>query len=235
MSILTQGLPRFCRRALEVLLPNSCLLCGLDSEAILCPSCFGDLPRLSADRCPRCAEPTQGSEICGSCLRQPRHFDATTALYRYEFPVDQLIHVFKYEGRLALGHWFARQLAEALAGHGYDRIIPMPLHPVRLAERGFNQSGEIARTLGRLLHVPLDQGSCHRTRANLPQAGLPLGERVANVRGIFECTADLSGLRILLVDDVMTSGATLDECSRILKIHGASHIGIAVVARALRN
>lgn len=235
MSILTQGLFRFCRNALEGCLPNSCLLCGSDSTSLLCPGCMADLPLLPAARCPQCCEPTARGERCGHCLAQPPHFDGATAFYRYDFPLDRLIHAFKYGGQLSLAAWFGRQLADAVTGRGFDRIIPMPLHPSRLRERGFNQSGEIARVVGHQLGISLDVWSCCRSRPNPPQAELPLTQRAANVRGVFECIADLSGQRILLIDDVMTSGATLNECARVLKLHGASSVEAAVVARALRS
>lgn len=235
MSILTQGIRLLCRKAAAACLPNACLMCGGDSEAVVCPDCRADLPLLPPARCPCCAEPTSRGERCGNCLARPPHFDRATAAYRYDFPLDRLIHGLKYGGQLALAGWFGHQLAGALAGERADRLIPLPLHPLRLQERGFNQSGEIARAISRRLSIPLDLDICRRTRPTSPQAGLPIGERAANIRGAFECIADLSGERILLVDDVMTSGATLNECARILKLHGAASIGVAVVARALRN
>jgi predicted amidophosphoribosyltransferase len=109
------------------------------------------------------------------------------------------------------------------------------LHPDRLRERGFNQSAEIARAVSRQTGIPLALASLVRTRPTPPQAALPLKERAGNVRGAFECGADLAGRRVLLVDDVMTSGATLRECARVLKLHGAATITVAVVARALRQ
>lgn len=232
MSILTQGIRRFGQKALAAWLPNSCLLCGGDAGAILCPGCISDLPILDGPGCRCCAEPGVAGELCGHCLAQAPHFDETTALYRYDFPLDRLIHAFKYRNRLALAAWFGDALGNALAGRRFDRIIPLPLHPARLRERGFNQSGEIARVMSRHLAVPLDLDSCRRWRPTLPQAELSIKDRGANVRGAFECTADLAGGRILLVDDVMTSGATLNECARVLKLHGAAAVETAVVARA---
>ena len=235
MSILTQGLRRLCRKALDAVLPNFCLLCGADAPDLLCPGCQADLPELPYARCPRCCEPTFEGEHCGRCLSDPPSFDTATALYRYDFPLDRLVHALKYGGRMPLAGWFGGLLAQALAGRHFDSIIPLPLHPSRLRERGFNQSGEIARVVGRRLGLAVDIGSCRRWRPNAPQAGLPLSERAANVRGAFECVTDLSGQQVLLIDDVMTSGATLGECARMLKLHGAARVEVAVVARALRN
>lgn len=235
MSILTQALRRFGEKALKISLPNSCLLCGNDSSALLCPGCVEDLPLQDASCCPRCAEPITHGACCGHCLREPPHFDATTALYRYDFPLDRLIHALKYGGQLALAAWFGERLTTALRGRSFDLLLPMPLHPERLQTRGFNQAAEIARTIGRHLALPVALEACQRSRPTCSQAQLPLQDRRANVRGAFQCAADLSGKRILVIDDVMTSGATLSECARTLKLHGAAHVEAAVVARALRN
>ena len=111
----------------------------------------------------------------------------------------------------------------------------MPLHPARLRARGFNQSLEIARPLGRALGIPVAPDGLIRTRATPPQAELPLKERARNVRGAFEYRGELAGQRVLLVDDVMTTGSTLREAARILALHGAGPITVAVAARALRR
>lgn len=218
------------------LLPNNCLLCaGLAGDALLCPDCQNDLPALPAKQCPCCGEQTTHGERCGACLKQASHFAGVYALYRYAFPLDRLIQALKYQHRLPLAAWFGSQLAELVPAGEHDRIIPLPLHPSRLRERGFNQAMEIARTLGRCLNLPVDHDSLQRCRATPPQAALPLKERHGNVRGAFACGNDLSGCRILLVDDVLTSGATADECARVLALHGATSIHVAVVGRALKG
>lgn len=240
MSILPQALTdavgRISRQLRDGLLPSSCLLCGGDAPVpILCPACTADLPLLPAPRCPHCAEPTTHGERCGRCLADPPHFDATVALYRYDFPMDRLVHALKYGHQLAVAGWCGGRLADALAGRPVDRVLALPLHRDRLRQRGFNQSAEIARSLGRHLGMPVDGTSLHRSRATAPQAELALKERAGNVRCAFECGADLSGQRLLLIDDVMTSGATLREAARVLKLHGAAAVTAAVVARAVKN
>ncbi|MGE5385681.1 MAG: ComF family protein [Betaproteobacteria bacterium] len=219
---------------LDACLPPSCLLCGADSQCALCAACAADLPLL-APGCPQCAEPTTHGERCGRCLTHPPHFDATIAAFRYAFPVDRLMHAFKYAGELALAGWFSRKLVEHIEDRAFHTILPMPLHPHRLQERGFNQAAELARHIGKSLKVSVDIAACHRRRPTTSQADLPFNKRSANVRGAFECSADLGGLDILLIDDVMTTGATLDECARTLKLHGAKSVTVAVVARALRD
>lgn len=235
VSILPDVLSAIGRRVLDCALPQSCLLCGIDSPDLLCDACRGDLPTLPQARCPQCAEPTAHGERCGRCLNHPMHFEKTYAVFRYDFPVDRLVHALKYGHQLALGGWFGRRLADSLQEVEADCILPLPLHPERLKERGFNQAAEIARALGALCKMPVRSDLLDRRQATAPQAGLPLDQRHANVRGVFECRHDLTGSRILLVDDVMTSGATLDEAARTLKLHGAERVEVAVVARALRN
>ncbi len=233
MRILTQS-AELIRRALDKLLAQDCLLCAANSgAAILCPACANDLPRLPAPHCPQCALPTPLGERCGRCLRQPPHYDATLAVFCYDFPVDKLIQSFKYAHRLALGAYFGRQLATLAQGCAADLLIPLPLHRQRLRERGFNQALELARPVGQICGWPIAAQLCSRTRPTPAQAGLPWREREKNVRGAFHCQADLTGQRIVLVDDVMTTGASLNECARTLKLHGAAQVTLLVVARAL--
>ncbi|WP_234087308.1 ComF family protein [Azonexus sp. R2A61] len=216
-------------------LPNSCLLCGADHELLICQACCHDLPALPEQRCPQCAQPTTHGERCGTCLQRPPHFASCHAAFRYDFPIDRLIQAFKYGQRLALAPWFATRLAEIDGLPTVDRILPMPLHPSRLRERGFNQAGEMATHLGKRLQCPVDLNSLRRCRPTAHQADLPLNARAANVRGAFACAASLDGLRVLLVDDVLTSGATADECARVLRLHGAIEVHIGIVARALKG
>lgn len=223
------------RRWLNNALPGSCLLCGTDSSGdLLCPACSADLPMPPSTCCPQCADRTTYGERCGACLKEAPHFDRTVAVFRYDFPVDRIVHALKYGHQLAVAEWLARQLA-GLIEPGEKLILPLPLHPGRLSERGFNQSMEIARGLGNRLNLAVDRSSLVRNRPTPPQADLPLKERHKNVRGAFECTADMTGKNILLIDDVMTTGATLNECARVLKLHGATCITAAVAARALKH
>ena len=218
------------------LLPGSCLLCGADSKTeAICPACQSDLPTLPTRRCPHCADQTTHGERCGACLKDPPQFDHTVAAFRYDFPLDRAVHALKYGHQLALATWFGQQLQAKLTDHAFDKIVPLPLHVDRLRERGFNQAGEIAKVLGALLAVPVDLEMVVRLRATTPQADLTDKERRRNVRGAFECRGDLSGQRVLLIDDVMTTGATANECARTLKIHGAQSVTVAVVARALKD
>lgn len=219
-----------------MLLPSSCLLCGENSPgSLLCPPCTADLPYLPAMRCPQCATPTPAGERCGACLSTPPQVDVCNALLHYAFPADRIIHALKYGHQLAVADWLGDRMSEILAGFSGDLIVPLPLHPTRLQQRGFNQAAEIARRISQRLRIPLDLDHLLRTRATPPQAGLALTARPRNVHNAFTAQLDFSKKHILLVDDVMTSGASLNECARILKLHGARQVSAAIAARALRH
>jgi ComF family protein len=219
-------------------LPQRCELCvGVSGTALVCGACMRDLPWLPR-ACPVCALPSGGS-VCGHCLRDPPAFDATIAAFLYAFPIDRLIHSLKYQGRLALAEWCAdailarRELANRGVGSRPDRLIALPLAVLRQRERGYNQALEIARVIGARTGIPLLSRGLSRVRATPPQAALPWTERAKNVRGAFACDIDLSGLAIALVDDVMTTGASLAEAAKVLKASGAVSVENWVVARTL--
>jgi ComF family protein len=226
-------------RLVAALLPQHCFLCGQASgAAVLCQPCQQGLPDLPEIVCPRCALPTPGGSTCGACLTKAPHFDASIARYRYAFPVDKLIQALKYSHRLALANFFAEALestGKIAIFAGADAIVPLPLSRQRLRERGFNQAVEIARPLARQLRLPLLLDACQRPIDTPPQASLPWQARRKNIRGAFECSLDLTGRSLIVVDDVMTTGATLDEFARTLKKHGAVHVTNWVVARTLKD
>lgn len=217
------------------LLPQDCLLCAAPAgDALLCGPCATGLPRLAGQLCPVCAVPVPAANSCGNCQTRSPHFDATAAAFRYGFPVDRLVQALKYEQRLPLAAWFA----DALLAHGppsgqHDLLLALPLAPRRLAERGFNQALEIARPLARALGLPLALDLCVRAFDAPPQASLPWQARQRNVRGAFEVRRDLSGLSVLVVDDVMTTGASLNELARTLKKHGAARVVNWVAVRTV--
>lgn len=222
------------QRLLDMVLPQDCLLCRTPSgSALLCEDCVAELPRLPEPACPRCALPSPQGEICGRCQRHPPHFDRLIALYPYSFPLDRMVQHLKYGHQLALAEWFGRQLAAACAGKPFDLVVPMPLHSSRMAERGFNQAMEISRPLAGEHQRPLDSTCCERIRPTLPQEGLTLRERRRNLKNAFACNTDFGGRHILLVDDVVTTGASASECARTLRLHGAAQITVAAVARTL--
>lgn len=240
MSILPQPtrhpVQRLVHSFTEWLLPGSCLLCGADSrQQLLCPGCQNDLPLHNGPQCPVCAEVMPDGTVCTACRKETPHFDRCIAHFRYEFPVDRIIHALKYGHQLLIARWLGETLATHPDTGGHDCLIALPLHPQRLQERGFNQSMEIAKHLAKSRNIPLLRDTLIRRRATPPQAGLPHKQRQANVRGAFECSEDMRGRSVLLLDDVMTTGATLNECARILKLHGAAQVSVAVAARTLRH
>lgn len=220
---------------LDTLLPRACLLCGAHARSALCAGCAADLPRLCGPLCPICAAPLGApAPACGACLKTPPAFDATFAPLRYVFPVDRLVQSLKFGRRLASADFFACCMRAEAAPAG-TLVVPVPLSPRRLQERGFNQALELARPLARALHLPLDATGLVRPRETLPQSSLPWRARQGNVRQAFACTRDLTGASVIVVDDVMTTGATLDAVARTLKDHGAAHVTNWIATRALKS
>jgi ComF family protein len=214
----------------SVLFGGSCFLCRGAARELLCGACDADLPRLSRPLCPRCALESPRGELCGRCLSRAPAYDATQAALAYEFPADALVQALKFRGELALAPFLAALLAERLRSERADLVVPVPLSTERLRRRGYNQAVEIAR------HVPgarLELTLCERTRDAPPQMELPYEARQRNVRGAFRCTRPLAGATVAVVDDVMTTGATLDEMARTLKGAGAERVVNWVVARTM--
>jgi len=218
------------RKILARLFGGTCFLCRGAAVNLLCPACDADLPRLAGARCPRCALESPRGEICGRCLSDAPHYDATVAALAYEFPADTLVHALKFRGELALAGYLGDMLLQKIDPMVIDVVVPVPLSADRLRSRGYNQAVEIARRLER---AKLDLELCVRSRDTPAQMDLPYTERRRNVRGAFRCTRSLAGQRIAVVDDVMTTGATLDELASVLKAAGAAQVVNWVVARTL--
>ena len=236
LSISLRPLAQIGTRIRQALLAQDCLLCQTASgERLLCDACERELAS-ATPACPRCALTSPGNALCGACLAHPPHYDASCAAFAYAYPVDRLIQALKYGGRLALADFFAHKLHQRIGqAAAVDMIAPLPLHSARLAERGFNQAAEIAKVLARLRGVKLELELGRRVRNTAPQTELPWRERAANMHAAFACERDLSGLGVAVVDDVMTTGATLDEFARALKSCGAARVENWVVARTPRG
>jgi ComF family protein len=228
-KMLGEAAARFAQRVLG----GTCLLCrGTAARGLLCDACDAELPRLDRALCPRCALPSPAGEVCGRCLAEPPHFDATIAALEYAFPVDVLVQSLKFRGELALAGLLGRLLAERVRqGPAVQYVLPVPLAGGRLRERGYNQSLEIARFVAGAAHAALAPGLCERTSETRAQSALPWSERARNVRGAFRATRSLDGAAIAVLDDVMTTGATLDEIAAELKRSGATQVVNWVVAR----
>ena len=219
--------------------PATCLLCGTPGEngLDLCIHCRNDLPR-NHNPCRRCALPlpteAPSNALCGECRKKSPPFERCIAPFIYQHPIAELISGLKFHQKLA----YSRLMAELLLAHVEQEIdetpellIPLPLHPSRLKERGYNQALELTRPLSRGLGIPLDFISCHRVRPTPPQSSLHKKERHKNVRGAFEITKEIKAKHVALVDDVATTGSTVRELARVLRRHGVQRVDVWVLAR----
>ncbi len=221
---------------------QDCVLCDAADSQVVCAPCRQGLPR-SVNACPSCAARNHHS-ICGACLSERPAFDATVAAFQYQFPLDRLVQSFKFNANLALVDFFAEVLAEKIRLQqlqlqspetGTITIVALPLANGRLATRGFNQSALIADALGHRLGLKVANSAMLRIRETPPQSGLSRQARLKNIKGAFDCADAVDGQHIALVDDVMTTGATLSEAARILKKAGAKTVDAWVLARAVMD
>jgi ComF family protein len=221
------------RRIGKLLFSGSCFLCRGKAADILCAECDADLPRLTGALCPRCALASPNAAVCGRCLTQAPQYDATIAALAYGFPADVLVQSLKFRGELSLAPLLGEILSKCISSKNVDYIIPVPLSSGRLRSRGYNQAFEIARHVARATGTRLAAELCERARDTPAQIDLPLAERAKNVRGAFHCPRLIGGATIAVLDDVMTTGATLDEIAATLKRAGAARVVNWVVARTL--
>jgi len=232
-------------RALSSLFyPPMCVVCSsdIDGREYLCEDCRGRAPRIAPPFCAKCSEPFFGAITqtfsCANCEHRILHFDAAVAAYRSRGLVRKLVHDFKYGRQRHLRHPLAAWLHEAmrdprLHGRRFDLIVPVPLHPARERERGFNQATLLAELLARQLAVPLG-AALERIRYTITQTAYDRAERMENLRDAFRLRKKMNvrELHVLLIDDVLTTGSTLSECARILKEAGAISVYAATAARA---
>lgn len=220
----------------ELLFPSRCLGCGRRGW-LICPACQPGIPWLPAALCPRCARASRDGRVCRRCRAGGSPFLASArAACCFEGLVRRAIHALKFRRARALAPLLAELLAEALQPRPIeaDLVIPVPLSPSRQRERGYNQSELIAAELARLVPLPAPSADVlARTRETPPQVGLSAMERRRNLRGAFSCQHPqlVAGRRCLLLDDVMTTGATLEACAEALARAGAARVLGLVVAR----
>jgi ComF family protein len=221
------------RTRFRMTLPGACLLCGAPSgEAGLCHACVASLPVVSSNRCPICAAPAPSATECGRCLQRRPAYDQVIVALDYLSPVDFLVADLKYSRNLAAARALAFLLAQLLEREPYpDIVLPMPIAASRLRERGFNQASEIARHACAVFGLRVSERLAQRTAANQSQTALPWRDRARNVRGAFRCETDLTGKTIAVVDDVITTGATLNELASVLKRAGAEKVIGWIAAR----
>lgn len=220
-------------------MPQYCVVCGAGGDGELCAGCRRELP-YNASCCARCAVPlpeAKGELVCGTCTQQPPPYDRALSLLSYAYPADRLIQRLKFNAQLHLAQLLGERLAEHIARHVTQPpqvILPVPLHRTRLRERGFNQALELARPIARRLDIPLDYRSGTRVRATAAQSLLPAAQRRRNIKGAFQITTPLAARHVAIVDDVMTTGHTVEEFTSTLRKAGAEKIDVWVLARAAR-
>jgi ComF family protein len=233
---------------LELIYPPRCRMCQaflIDRRGgyiHFCDDCLKSLVKISSPLCPRCGTPfisqVEKDHLCGECLKKRPYFDALAAPYLYEGGIMDAIHQIKYNGKTDI----AESLGSLLAPFARERLgetrgllmMPVPLHPKRLRERGFNQSLVLAKAIGPALGTRLDFLSLRRIKYTRQQTGLKRDERLRNVKGAFGIVGrpDLKGRAVILVDDVATTGSTLNECARMLKKAGCDRVYCLALARA---
>lgn len=232
------------RLCCDLLLPPACLLCGCRlpagvPAAEFCPACRAGLPQPAPARCPVCAVAhqclTPSLHHCESCLREPPPFTRVHAVGPYAGTLQEAIQRFKYRGQTPLERPLGMLLGKAVmleSDSRPDLVVPVPLYRDRLRARGYNQALQLARQVSRRLAVPVAPTLLCRVRDTAAQQGLNAVARKNNLRGAFVVTAALTGQRLLLVDDVLTTGATARECARALRDAGAASVEVAVLGRA---
>src|SRR5213592_1360268 len=230
--------------AVSLLYPPVCTICGTSIRAgeYLCDQCEAKAVRISAPFCEKCSEPFEGSIssvfTCANCAHRTIYFEAAVAAYRGRGIVREIIHEFKYGRQIHLRHIVARWLRAALDDERLrdchlDIIVPVPLHPARQRERGFNQASLLAELLSAHTSIP-SKPLLERIRYTTTQTALDRTERMENLHNAFRLrkNTNVRDLRVLLIDDVLTTGSTLNECARILKGAGAISVHAATAARA---
>jgi ComF family protein len=218
----------------DLLFPPRCVGCSQIGDW-LCDRCLERIPRVEPPFCPRCGDRVSVTGLCARCRTDPLRIGYIRSAVYFQGVLRSAMHQFKYNGLTALADPLGRLMALYWHDHPMevDLVVPVPLHPARRAERGFNQAALLARTFTRRVALPLAEDILIRQRETSPQVDLDAKERRENVRGAFHCSGEgAKGRRVLLVDDVCTTGATLEACAVALEKGGARHVQALTLARA---
>ena len=237
----------FLERLFQFFLPSQCLCCESyleEGQKSICPNCLAKIRWIAPPFCGICGTPFVSTEVdchpCGACVTKRKYFTMARALGHYEGPLREAIHRWKYEGKIGLspifGEWMAERLSHYWDPQCFDLILPVPLHQQRLRERGFNQALLLVRELSRRTGIPYRMNVLQKKRPTLPQVQLSGAEREKGVRKSFHILSgeELEGKTILLVDDVYTTGATVNECSKVLLAAGAARIDVFTLTHATK-
>ena len=230
---------RFAHQVHRKLLTPTCISCGnRGADALdLCAPCRSELP-FNRRCCPRCAIPLAIDEVlhCGHCLRLPPRYDASYCAFEYHYPAAEFVRAMKYGHSLSHANVLGTMLADYLKGHRLDAwptyFVPVPLSRQRFNERGFNQAIELGRIIEKIVRVPMNTNLLHRVRHTVEQAGLSRRERKKNLRNAFTVAAIEIPKHVAVLDDVVTTGSTMNEIARTLKRAGVEVIVVWAVARA---
>lgn len=220
----------------QAIYPPRCLLCDAPGEAgrDLCAACAADLPH-NPVACSLCALPLAAHEegLCGGCLKRTPPLESSIIPFRYAPPLDHLMLALKFNRQLVNARLLGGLMAEAIAARGDalpDCILPVPLHNGRLRERGYNQALELARPVSRRLGIPLENRLAVRATATAAQSSLEKKERLRNIRGAFALVGEPPA-HIAILDDVVTTGSTVNELARVLRRGGAKRVVVWACAR----
>lgn len=218
----------------QLISAGSCFFCQVKTDAAWCKDCEQDFI-LELPRCPVCARKNTRDHVCGYCLNKPPSFSYTEVLFNYDYPANELIKAFKFNQRPELAKIFARRLAGKLNNKNLclqpPVLVPVPLHKKRQRQRGYNQSLEIARQLSKLLGLELNTSLCSRIKNTDPQSTLPMKTRKKNVAGAFSLITDQIPKHVAIIDDVITTGSTINELARLFKQGGCQRIDVWAIAR----
>jgi ComF family protein len=239
----------FLRHITDIIFPPQCISCAAIlqpiTEKVFCSACREKVNFLTGSLCPICGitffDSPSESHLCGNCLENRPYFSSARAVASYETIILNAIHQFKYGRDLSTGVLLASLMADFsfpdFDSHEYSLIIPVPLHIKKLRKRGFNQSIILADAIGEKWQVPVKFSLLKRCKFTLTQTGLDKKERQRNIKGAFEVRYNekIAGRNIILVDDVYTTGATLNECAKILIKAGAQKVAVLTLARVLQN
>lgn len=223
---------------LDLVYPPHCLICREEGDSYLCAKCVEKIDTIKPPFCRKCGGPSQ-SFHCGECRDRQYYFESARSAGIFEGVLRDAIHALKYLNHIAIADPLAEVMAQAFQDSGLagraDVAIPIPIHPSRKLGRGFNQSEELARRFANRAHLPLETRVLHKTRKTERQMKLPVDLRASNILGSFSVShpGKIRGKRILLIDDVYTTGNTLDEAARVLLASGASVVNAYTLSKSL--
>jgi len=241
------------KKLLSNLFPSRCLLCqktvispSANENIEICPECLTGLPYNEVS-CRRCAVPlvaeVEARVLCGRCIKKLPAFDYAYSPLHYEDDVIRLMRQFKFRekitfsrtlGEIMLDCWKVKEMKSDDIGapDKLDYLLPVPLHKSRMRQRGFNQSIELARVIAKKLNIPIEYDAVSRVRSTSSQTGLNVLQRRKNIKGAFKVAQKISAKHVLIIDDVMTTGSTVNELASILKKAGVEQVGVLCLARA---